>query len=66
MSRIKSEDSRKWTNISPKYEVSFLKCDKCEVRYSWLAPLQRWYPFTVMIYKSCSPTNVIKETTACT
>ena len=32
---MKSEDSRKLIKMTLKFEVSFLKCDKCEVRYSW-------------------------------
>ena len=32
---MKTEDSRKLTKVTLMCEVSFLKCDKFEVKYSW-------------------------------
>ena len=39
---MKTESSKKWTKMTLKCEVSFCKCDKCEVKYSWQAPLHSY------------------------
>ena len=36
---MKSEDSRKLTKMTLKFEVSFLKCEKCEVRIPGRTPI---------------------------
>ena len=37
---METGDSKKWNEMTLKCEASFLKCDKCEVKYSWYDPQQ--------------------------
>ena len=35
---MKTDDSKKWNEMTLKCEASFSKCDKCEVKYPWYDP----------------------------
>ena len=40
MRRIKTDDSKKWNEMTLKCVASFLKCDKCKDKYPWYDPKQ--------------------------
>ena len=47
---MKTDDSKKWSEMTLKCEASFFKCDKCEVKYQRYDPRGQDMQVTLLDY----------------